>query len=269
MTRTVLMAGILFSWCAADCQNSPARPEFEVASVKPAKPPVDGRLMIGMSNDPGRINMTNVSLRELISSAYDVKQYQVSGPEWINSTRFDVTATVAAGTPKETIRLMSQNLLADRFHLAVHRDQKLTPLYALVNGKSGFRLKPSEGSGKGMSRMMPGRLDAQKMTLAGFSDMLSRMLDRPVVDQTKLEGSYDFTLEWTPDESQMQQMKLAFRDAGPGPGGAGHSVPASTDIEGPSIFAAVEEKLGLKLEARSLPMDVLVVDHADQVPEQN
>jgi len=91
-----------------------------------------------------------------------------------------------------------------------------------------------------------------------------------VVDQTKIEGAYDFSLEWTPDESQMQQMKLAMPGAGPEHGRPpGNAMPAPADIEGPSIFAAIEEKLGLKLEARNLSVEVLVIDHADKVPTEN
>jgi len=273
MTRTAA-AVFLLSYGVVFGQNPADRPEFEVASVKPAKPPVDGRLMVGMSTDPGRIHMTNVSLRDFIHSAYDLKEYQISGPDWINSERYDITATVPPGTSKEKVRLMSQNLLADRFKLVAHRDQKVLPVYALVAGKGGFKIKPAEGGGaggRGMARFSPGRLELQKTTLTAFADTLSHFLERPVVDQTKIEGSYDFSLEWTPDESQMQQMRLAIRDHGPGPGrgGAGNVEPAPTDIEGPSIFAAIEEKLGLKLEARNLAVEVLVIDHAEKVPTEN
>ena len=106
------------------------------------------------------------------------------------------------------------------------------------------------------------------MALTAFADVLSRFLERPVVDQTKFDGSYDFSLEWTPDERQLGQMKMALPDAGPH-GGPGPAMPPPSDIEGPSIFSALEEKLGLKLEARSLPIDALVVDSAEKVPTEN
>src|SRR5205085_5420557 len=143
---------------------------------------------------------------------------QISGPDWLDSTRFNVVAKVPPDAPGEQIPLMWQSLLADRFKLTLHRDKKELPVYVLVVAKNGPKLKEAEDNGasmapppgagpgfrggRGMVQMGRGRLTARKMNVSGFADILSRQMDRPVVDMTELKGFYDFTLEWTPDERQ-------------------------------------------------------------------
>jgi uncharacterized protein (TIGR03435 family) len=135
---------IVAAACTAFGQSAATPLSFEVASIKPAAPPVDGRLMIRMGGDPGRLDYNNVSLKDLIRQAYGVKDYQISGPDWMASTRFDVVAKLPADTPRSKVPEMLQALLAERFKVTIHRETKELPMYALVVGKNGPKMKESE-----------------------------------------------------------------------------------------------------------------------------
>ena len=245
-------------------------PRFEVASVKMSAPITDGKVMISMGGDPGRINYQGLPLRTLIARAYRVKDYQVSGLDAFGSDRYDVVATMAPDTPPEQVALMLQNLLAERFKLKLHREQKEMPVYALVVGKGGVKLTEVEPAKDGNSNvnMRMGKLDLPKATFAGLADMLSRMMDRPVLDMSGNKATYDIALQFTPDESTMGGMGMKMRMAGPGPGPAADH-PATDGSAVPNIFTAIQEQLGLKLEARKAPVEILVVDHAEKVPTEN
>src|ERR1035438_7727950 len=124
----LLMAGAVFG------QTPAAPPAFEVASVKPAPPPTPGSIKVQMGGDPGMVDYKNVSLKTVIALAYEMKEFQISGPDWLEAARFDILAKVPANAPKAQIPLMLQNLLAERFKLTVHREQKVMPVYAMVVG---------------------------------------------------------------------------------------------------------------------------------------
>jgi uncharacterized protein (TIGR03435 family) len=243
-----------------------AAPAFEVASVKHAPPSPDNQLRVMMGGDAGRVNYSNVTLRNIMTRAYNVKNSQITGPDWLNSDRYDIVAKLPPDTPREQIPLMLQTLLEDRFKLALHREKKVMPVYALVAGKNGAKLKEAEAvTGMRVSMGPKGRQLAGKVTLAQLCDMLSNWLDRPVLDVTEIKGIYDIDLEWTDDN----QRGMMF---GPGGGGRpegpeGKRPPESS--EGPSIFTAVQEKLGLRLEARKSEVDILIVDHAERAPSEN
>ena len=143
----LLTAGTVFAQAPA------APPAFEVASVKPAPPPTPGVFKVQMGGDPGMVDYKNVSLKAVIARAWEMKEYQVSGPDWLDTERFDIVAKTPPNTPRERIPLMLQTLLAERFKLAGHREQKVMPVYAMVVGKSGFKLKPLEGDAEGRMRM--------------------------------------------------------------------------------------------------------------------
>ena len=171
---------------------------------------------------------------------------------------------------------MLQTLLADRFQLKLHRETKELPVFALVVAKNGPKLKESEkkeGVPNGRMRMQPGHLDGMGFSMQQFTDMLGRQVGQPVLDMTELKGNYDFTLTFTPDENQQRAMAAAFGGpaGGPpgGPGGAGERRPPSEGAEGPSIFSALQEQLGLKLEKRKGPVEILVIDHVERVPTDN
>jgi uncharacterized protein (TIGR03435 family) len=268
---------------------------FEVASVK-ANKSGDNRIGIGFAPG-GRFRATNVPLRELISAAYGTPQplpaFQISGgPKWMESERFDIVAKAPGdpqpgpdGPPREMFTML-RNLLAERFQLAVHRESKEMPIYSLVvarsDGKLGPQLRPAatdcaalmaatrarggqpappapgERIPCGM-RMFPGNLSGGSTSMTQLSNVLARFVSRTVIDRTGLTGNYDLDLQWTPD--QMPQ-GLGRGDAPPG-------APALPPIDpnGPSVFTAVQEQLGLKLESTKAPIDVLIVDRAEHPTE--
>jgi uncharacterized protein (TIGR03435 family) len=259
---------------------------FEVASIKPAAPATNGHVFIRMGGDPGRIDYNNVSLKDVLAQAYKVKRYQISGPAWIETERFDIIAKLPDGASREQVPAMLQNLLAERFKMAVHRDKKELPVYALVPGKGGPKLKKNEdptpvpppGLGgkpdmvmrKGGIRMSSnGHMEANGITLASFSDMLSNMLDRPVVDMTGIEGEYDIALDVSPEDLVgMRHMTAAAGAPPPGARAGGEQPPAADATPSASIFTAIQQ-LGLKLDSRKAPVEFIVVDKAEKVPTEN
>ena len=245
-----------------------AQPAFEVASIKPAPPPADGRMRMSLGGDPGRINYTNVNLKIVLPKAFEVKSYQISGPSWLDTERFNILATFPANTPKEQVPLMLQSLLVERFKLKFHREKKDLPVYALVVGKNGPKLQKAEEGGAGgdkpMMMMRPGRMEAKKMSMSNFVDMLSNLVDRPVVDMTGLPGFYDVTLDISMEEMAGMRGGM-MRAMGPPPGDAG---PAPEGAPAPSIFSSIQQ-LGLKLEPRKAPLDLIVIDSGDKVPTEN
>jgi uncharacterized protein (TIGR03435 family) len=261
----LLTAGAVFG------QTPPAAPAFEVASVKPAPPPTPGMIKVQMGGDPGMVDYKNVSLKTVIARAYAMKEYQISGPDWLEAARFDILAKVPPNTPKGQIPPMLQNLLAERFKLTVHREQKVMPVYAMVVGKNGLKLKPLDGEPEGRQRNMfspKGRAFSGQMTLAALAAALSQMLDRPVVDLSGIKGTYDIDLEWVPDEHESGAL-TKMRIMGGQAGGGAEAHGETSDPNGQSIFGALQEKLGLRLEGRKSPVDILVVDGAEKVPTEN
>jgi len=166
MRTAILCVGLIISTsCAAFGQGAAASPTFEVASVKPAEPQPPGQMRIRMGGgpgtpDPGQLTYTNVSLRNILMNAYAVKGYQINGPKWLDSERFDIVAKVPKGATTEQFRQMLQNLLAERFKLALHHETKELPMYALVVGKGGAKLKESvedgDAAGAGALPLPPG-----------------------------------------------------------------------------------------------------------------
>ena len=233
----VLAAGFT---CAARGQ------EFEVVSTKPNP---SGNTGQKSSTDRGTFMATNNSLRRLIVRAYGVKDYQVEGPDWLDSARFDIAAKIPEATSKdkqaEAFSAMMQKMLADRFKLAVHRDQKTLPIYGLVVEKKGTKFKEVSGCSPA-DRSDNRHLEATCITMDRFAAYLSQVSDRPVLDMTGLKGYYSFKLDWFPEPDR--------------PGDA----PA-----GPALPEALKEQLGLSLETRKAPVEVLVVDHAERTPTEN
>ncbi len=218
---------------------------FEVASVKPAAP---SATQSAMSEDGAQFSYTNVALIALVMRAYHVKYRQIVGPERLAAEHYDVVAKLPDNAAREQIPQMLQRLLTERFGLAVHSATKMVPGYALVVGKSGPRMKTA-ASGDGARRMKsPKGLEIKgKTTMAKLADVLADSLDCPVVDMTELAGSFEVDLNWTPDENAAQ----------------------AAGINGPSISSAVQEELGLRLEPRKYPYELLVIDHAEKIPTRN
>ena len=219
-----------------------AQPAFDVASVKP-DPSETGVDRIDISK--GNLIIQNVSLRRLISRAYgipDSREYLLAGPDWLDSERFDISAKYPLATPDPDVLLMLRRLLGERFNLAIHRETREISGYALLAGKNGTKLRPAASPRPFANfRALPTHAEGTCVSMPDLADRLSRppfQLERPVIDYTGVTGRYDLTLDWS-----------------------------ATD--GPSIFAALEEQLGLRLEARKMPLEVLIVDHADKVPAAN
>ena len=210
-----------------------------------------------VKGDEVKITMRNGNLLTFIEEAYGLKEYQIKGPEWLKSERFDIVAT-ASHVTRNQLGLMLQTLLKERFKLEVHRESKVLPVYALVPGKNGPKIQAVKAEGDSGVWNGVGKLTAKKLSMANFAESLSGQMDRPVVDMTGLEGVFDFTLEYT-----NQNIQPLFN----GDGGEGTAAPDFGS--GPSIFTALQEQLGLKLESRKAPVEVLVIDHAEKVPTEN
>jgi uncharacterized protein (TIGR03435 family) len=291
------VAVVLAEAQTASPQKAATRLAFEVASIKPAEPLSAERMMAGQQHisvnvDAARVDFSDVSLAELIRAAYRVKLYQISGPDWMTTARFDVVAKLPEGSKSDQVPEMMQTLLEERFHLVLHNSSKEMPVYALVVGKEGSKLKESvpddgtDGAGapaggrsgmgaspmstsgpNGSSTMLAGpnglHVSLKNMTVASMLDWLSRFTDRPVVDQTGLAGRYDLDLDVSRDE-----MLNAARGAGMVIDAARRAPEGATDPGGDSVFGSVQ-KAGLKLEPRRLPLTLLVVDRLDKTPTEN
>jgi uncharacterized protein (TIGR03435 family) len=222
--------------------QSEKRAEFEVASIKPTGTK-DGSLTFSYPAG-GRFSCRNLNVRFLLRIAYDVQDYQiVGGPGWIASEGFDIEARPAAGDgSRDQVREMLRALLADRFQLALHRETRQLPIYALVVGKSGPKLPVADSSASSDGSQKMGQLTTRKMSMASLASLLTFDLKRPVRDETRLAGEFAFTLDWTPG--------LGESDSGVG--------------SKPSLFAAVQEQLGLKLESKKGPVGVLVIDRVER-----
>jgi uncharacterized protein (TIGR03435 family) len=215
-------------------------PEFEVASVKLLNPPL-GVHAVGLRLDHGRVALEGATLRQIIVQAYLVQRVLVlGGPPWYDSDQYNLVAkTENPDATREQARAMLQTLLADRFKLSVHREMKELTVYSLSVGKNGPKFQESKGDVPPSARVGgKGRMLLYNQPMAGMVNLLANILDLPVQDQTGLKGRYDLTLEWTPDPSN------------------------------PSLFTAVQEQLGLKMEARKSAVEVLMVDHAER-PSEN
>ncbi len=232
------------------------RPAFDVATVKPSDPEAR-RVSIG-TGPGGRFIVRNMTLRALVAAAYDLHEDRIFGSDALDTKRFDIEARPPiVNPPFEQTRLMLQSLLEDRFKLASHRETRELPVYFLGVEKSGAKtastLKPTRApqdtdDETGIRRDGRGKLTGLKSSIKLLADAISRELGQTVVDETALDGYYDFTLEWTPN---------------------GLAESPATDLTGPSLFTALHEQLGLKLEQRRAPAEVIVIDRIETTPTGN
>lgn len=312
VTGALLAAAVLA--CAAPAQDAVPLPEFDVASVKPATPPQTGVTYYGgcRTPDPVRFECANTPFRALVMRAYGVDNYRVTGPAWIDSERFDVSAKVPEGATREQTNLMLRRLLESRFGLAVHMETRDLQMFALTVGKNGSKLKewkegdtvppppgnmaasPADGGTLGvltqqtsatvrqgapsaseaprtppsvvrttMSNGVMG-LEATRMTISGLARTLENQLGHHVVDETGLTGFYNVNLRFS-TEGTAGANRIVISG-----GGSRGAPPADFAPEpAPSIFTAVQDQLGLKLEPKKVPTEVVVVDQAAKVPSAN
>ncbi len=249
IAKATVTAAALLSLTILSVAQTP-RLAFEVASIKPhrgevlfsADPAVRGSRVIGTAS----------TLADMITVAYGVRYDQIAnGPGWINKDRFDIEAKAPGDVPPtaEQARLMMQNLLAERFQLRLHRETRDLPVYALVVGKNGAKLKISDadahegGVVQGTANGL--HMETKKGSMERLARQLSSSAGRPVIDNTGLAGTYEYTLDWFP----------------------ANTIPAP-ELTVPSVFIAVQEQLGLRLEATTASQEVLVIDHAEK-PSEN
>ena len=264
---------------------------FEVATVK-ASPPNEGGFVRGCKGgpetaDPGLWRCTNATISMLVTRAYDIKGYQLTAPDWMRNTNYEISAKLAPNTTKEQFRQMIQDLLADRFKLEFHWSKKEMAMYDLVVAKGGPKLEESVdraagdpkndppgwgGGGRGAAADPEGypniprdckgcmsinalgkaRYHSTKESAKNFAEMLGNQLGMPVTDQTGLTGKYDITLSWNTG------------------GGSGRRADADTDSDpGLTMEAAVQQQLGLKLVSKKGAVDIIVLDKAEKSPAEN
>jgi len=224
-------------------QSTPTTPRFDVAAVKPSDPARPGARM---NIDPGgTLIVVNQPVSKLITYAYDVRYFQLAGnPGWVDTDRYDVTAKsssdYAAGSRDAGGRETLRSLLADRFGLVVHRETKMQNVYRMVVAKRGVRMQAVETPGiqRGIYGEKRGHIQGFAATTAMLARELAGITERVVIDNTNLPGMFDWTLQWATE--------------------------ADDATAGPTIFAALEEQLGLKLEPAKAPVDVIVVDHVNR-----
>lgn len=288
--KSIWLIGVLVGFSTLTASGQTSGPvSFEVATIKPAVPGVPpfpgmppsmiatlSEEMVRFQGGPGtkspnRINYPGVTLKMLLKRAYNLGPRQIFGPDWLDTQRYDIVAQLPVGSDKEALRLMLQNLLAERFQMTLHRETRMLPVYLLTVAKAGPKFKvakndPAESfaavkaanaaSDAAISR--DAALSGDDSPRIGFHmtsgstsqlvEWLADHVDLPVQDRTKLDGFYAFALSWTPDDVLL-------------------SNPASKG--GVSMFAALEDQLGLKLQKENAPVNVLVIDHADKVPTSN
>ena len=267
------------------------RVEFEVASVRHSADSKPEQASIGLHMDGSQVRIAYVVMRDYIAMAFAVRSSLVSGPDWITTERFDLNAKLPAGASATEIPEMLQAVLADRFQLKIHREKKDVPVYALILGKGPLKLKQSapnansnepkgavnvaaSGSAAGVSANLgngsyytfgDNKFEAGKMTMDALVRMLSGFVNRPILDLTGLKGTYDLTLNVAPEDYQAMLIRAAVNNGVVLPPQA---LRLLDDNAPASLFDAIQQ-LGLRLDARKLPLDALVIDQISKTPTDN
>jgi uncharacterized protein (TIGR03435 family) len=289
---------LCLSAVAASAQTAPqpaagVAAEFEVASVKPSAG-LDETVNVGVHVDGAQVHIADFTLQDYIRVAYRVKNYQVTGPDWL-SERFNVDAKLPAGASRDQVPEMLQALLASRFEMKFHRASKDFPVYALTAAPGGVKLKEvppdkdddapggirggatdvsASGGRAGVSinlgkgsffTFADNKLEGKKLAMTNFVDLLARFMDRPVVDHTELKGNYDISIALTPEDYRAMLIQSAVS--------AGVKLPPEAlrllDGAGDDSLYAALRGFGLKLEPTKAPLDVIVVDHILKAPVAN
>ncbi|SPE34581.1 conserved exported hypothetical protein [Candidatus Sulfopaludibacter sp. SbA3] len=248
--------------CILSGQTTAPPLSFEVASVKPASAPIAtvnaysegynagaraALASFGLRISGQRVRVTDNTLRDLVRLAYQVKEYQISGPPWITTEKYEIDAMMPSGAKASQAPEMLRTLLEQRFHLVLRRESRNSAVYALVLAKGGPKMTAVTGpAGRTVfAGSITGRVHANAASVATFAELLAKASDRPVVDMTGLTGLYNFDLTYTPELS---------------------AAPADAP---PALPTALQEQLGLRLEKREMPIEFLVIDRADKVPTEN
>ena len=257
----------LIALSALTAQNATNQPKFEVASVKRADGCFGGRSSI----DPGSVTLRGVPLKAVLMEAFNVKMEQIEGPSWLETDCFEISAKIPEGATRDQLPAMLQTLLAERFKLAAHKEDRPRSGYALIVDKGGPKFKEDDpkanfmGSHSGqlfVGAAGYGRLKGV-MPMATLARSLSTRGYGPVQDLTGLTGNYDVDLSWAPNPD--------FEPMGSG-AAVSAATPPSADTPaapGADLFAALRDQLGLKLERRQMQVQFLVVDHIERTPTEN
>lgn len=246
----VLLCLTLLATVSTGAQESV--PQFEVATLKLSPPPTGASISINLGTfQNGRFTFGNVTLNEAVQFAFDLpSQDLLVGVDWSDSLRFDVEAIAPRDTPPARLRLMVRDLLEERLHLVTRAEQRTLRHIALVVSKDGSKLKAATEPPVPTAQV-PGRINHKRMPMRLLASLLSRFEQMLVVDQTGLDGFFEVQLEWAPDT------------------GVAPTAATAPPPDRPSLFAAVQEQLGLRLEGRRGSLDVLVIQSASRVPEEN
>jgi uncharacterized protein (TIGR03435 family) len=292
MKRQLFLSSLVVA-LATPCVRAQApepKIEFEVASVKPFSiAQTDGPITLGATFDRAQVRLVGLTMRDLLGMAYRVKPFQINGPDWLATERYFITAKMPSGVAPDKLPELVQSLLNDRFGLRIHRDKKEMPVYALLVGKPPLKLTdsvvdPNEppptavqvtgtGSVQGISVNMGngssysfggGKFAAKKFNGAAIAAVLERFADRPMVDLTDLKGTYDFEFTVTPEETQTLMIRAAIA--------AGVQLPPQAlqlaDNGGNPLEGAVEQ-VGLKLDSRRMPVEIIIIDQVQKTPTDN
>ena len=288
-TRVFLMV----AGAAAAFAQKPSTPEFEVATIRPSAEQPQGTGAGGVRIDGAQVRWSGLSLRDYIAGAHEVKSNQVSGPDWLGSTRFDIAATLPAGSQPSQIPEMLRHLIEERFQVKVHRDKKDFPVYALEVANGGLKMQENapdpeaakvdpkapqtfagSGSAQGISVTLGrgssytfsnNKFEAKGLTMEFLVGSLEAFLDRPIVDMTQLKGKYDFVLNLTEEDYRIMLIRSAVNANVVLPPQALRLLDGGSPV---SLFDAIQ-KIGLRLDPRKAPLDLLVVDDARRTPTDN
>lgn len=247
MLRALASLLLSVSWTA--CAQSTPPPRFDVASIKPTPlDQYDGSS--GIPTGHGRLTGNHVTLKRCIVGAYAIGPGQITGgPPWLDTDRFEISAKAEGPAGDDDLMLMLRTLLADRFKLALHRETHMQDALVLETAKGGPKLEKAD-AGNSVTNGSHGGIDAKASSMSQLANLLSRATGSPVVDRTGLDGVFNFKLSWSPDSDKPVK-----------PG----EIPGDT---GPSLYTAIQQQLGLRLQARKVPVEVLVIDHAEK-PSEN
>lgn len=236
--------------CVAGAVYGQSAARFEVASVKPSN--ADPNSISGIKTGHGRLDGQNVTLKRCIIGAYGVGPYQISGgPDWLGSDRFEISAKADQPTDDDpALMVLLQGLLAERFKLALHRETRTIPAFVLEVAKNGPKLEKAEPGESGTNTTTSNSgvtIAAHNTDVESFARILARNTELPVVNRTGLEGIFNFKLQWTPERARQAAVGAT---------------------EGPSLFTAIQEQLGLRLRSQKAPVEIIVIDHAER-PSEN
>ena len=254
MRRTIgSVSLILFNVCLAFSQPAAAPPAFDVASVKVDTVGTNeggGRGREIITPSPAGITMINVRLKSVIQWAFHVQPVQISGPGWMDVDRYDIVAKAAGAMPEDQLRQMMQKLLADRFKLTVHRESKEMRAFVASVAKTGLKMKESTSEGDmDIHPSGPASATFQRATVSKLAELLSGPLQAPVVDETGLRGRYDFTIDLSNVLDPTTPMGI-------------------NDVI-PIFIQVAQQQLGIKIDEKKVPIEMLMVDHAERIPVEN